>query len=66
MSPTLLRFAVESFEEVTTADEVFKIAQRACDICSCTPGHCTGFGACPMMAQLDLKLDAIEVCQKVN
>lgn len=66
MPPALLRFAVESFEEVTTADEVFEIAQRTCDTCGCSSARCIGFGSCPMIISLNLKLDAIEVCQKVN
>ena len=60
MPPVLLRAAVEGFEDSTTADEVFQIAQAVCDRCACTSGRCTGYGRCPMMARLDLKMDAID------
>jgi len=48
-------------EKACTVDEVYAVAEAACNKCAESCARCTGYGACSMFLLLNLKLDAIEV-----
>lgn len=56
---TLARVA-EVFEKASTVDEVYAVAEAACNKCGESCRRCTGYGSCGMFSVMNLKLDAIE------